>query len=104
MAETVMGFLVGEEGLEVFVGLQAGAADAIADPASRGLGVAVLSESMAASYGDRLTVRVIDDIETPVVLALIRKSTHNPAVRESVVHSRRAFTRVDPAQGLSPVR
>lgn len=86
------------------IGLQAGAADAIADLASRGLGVAVLSESMAASYGDRLTARVIDDLETPAVLALIWKSTHNPAVRELVVHSRRAFTQVDPAQGLSPVR
>ncbi|KPI31642.1 transcriptional regulator, LysR family [Actinobacteria bacterium OV320] len=92
------------QGLHPTIGLQAGAADAIADLASRGLGVAVLSESMAASYGDRLTARVIDDIETPAVLALIWKSTHNPAVRELVVHSRRAFTRVDPAQRLSPDR
>ncbi|MEU9437233.1 LysR substrate-binding domain-containing protein [Streptomyces sp. NPDC048252] len=92
------------QGLQPAIGLQAGAADAIADLAARGLGVAVLSESMAASYGDRLTARVIDDIETPAVLALIWKSTHNPAVRELVVHSRRAFTQVDPAQGLSSVR
>ncbi|WP_406010946.1 LysR family transcriptional regulator [Streptomyces sp. NBC_00637] len=79
------------------IALQAGAADAMADLASRGLGVAVLSESMAASYRDRLTALVIDDVDLPAVLALVWKSTHNPAVRELIVHSRQAFTRREPA-------
>ncbi|MGW0875438.1 LysR family transcriptional regulator [Streptomyces sp. NPDC002740] len=79
------------QGLQPAIALQASAADAIADLASRGLGVAILSESMAASYRDRLTARVIEDIETPAVLALVWKSTHNPAVRELIVHSRQAF-------------
>ncbi|MFD9433514.1 LysR family transcriptional regulator [Streptomyces sp. NPDC060002] len=91
------------QGLRPAIALQASAADAIGDLASRGLGVAILSESMAASYRDRLTARVIGDIETPAVLALVWKSTHNPAVRELIVHSRHAFTPPDPAQGLSPV-
>ncbi|MFJ9025891.1 LysR family transcriptional regulator [Streptomyces sp. NPDC102259] len=91
------------QSLRPAIALQASAADAMADLAARGLGVAVLSESMAASYRDRLTARVIDDIETPAVLALVWKSTHNPAVRELIVHSRHAFTRPDPGQGLSPV-
>ena len=77
------------------IALQASAADAIADLAARGLGVAVLSNSMAASYRDRLTARTIDDVETPALLALIWKSTHGPAVRELLAHGRRAFTEPD---------
>ncbi|MFK0100223.1 LysR family transcriptional regulator [Streptomyces sp. NPDC091040] len=73
------------------IAMQASAADAIADLAARGLGVAVLSDSMAAAHRDRLTARTIDDVETPALLALIWKSTHNPAVRELLAHTRRAF-------------
>ena len=52
---------------------------------------------MAARFRDRLTALTIDDIETPTLLALIWKSALSPAVRELLVHSRRAFT--DPAPG-----
>jgi DNA-binding transcriptional LysR family regulator len=83
------------QSLHPVIALQAGAADAIADLATRGLAVAVLSSSMAARYRDRLTARTIDDVETPVLLALIWRSTHSPAVRQMLVHSRYAFT--DPA-------
>ncbi|MER6237436.1 LysR substrate-binding domain-containing protein [Streptomyces clavifer] len=76
--------------------LQASAADAIADLAARGLGVAILSDSMAASHRDRLTARAIDDVETPALLALVWKCTHSPAVRELLVHARRAFAEPDP--------
>ncbi|WP_345056810.1 LysR family transcriptional regulator [Streptomyces rameus] len=86
------------QGLQPAIALQASAADAIADLAARGLGVAVLSESMARSHRDRLTVRTIDDVATPAVLALIWKNTHNPSVRELLVHSRRAFTGSGPDQ------
>ncbi|OKJ05062.1 LysR family transcriptional regulator [Streptomyces sp. CB01249] len=77
--------------LQPSIAMQASAADAIADLAARGLGVAVLSDSMAAAHRDRLTARTIDDVETPALLALIWKSTHNPAVRELLTHTRRAF-------------
>ncbi|MEV0591739.1 LysR family transcriptional regulator [Nonomuraea cavernae] len=74
------------------IALQASAGDAIADLAARGLGVGILSESMAARHRDRLTARTIDDVETPALLALIWKDTHNPAVRELLSYARRAFT------------
>lgn len=80
------------QGLRPTIALQAGSADAIADLAARGLGVAVLSESMAAHHRARLTARTIDDVETPALLALIWKSPHGPALRELLAHSRRAFT------------
>ncbi|MEV8227282.1 LysR family transcriptional regulator [Streptomyces sp. NPDC079167] len=80
------------QGLQPLIALQASAADAVADLATRGLGVAVLSESMAASHGDRLTARIIDDVETPALLALVWRNANNPALRELLVHSRRAFT------------
>ncbi|MEU0053533.1 LysR substrate-binding domain-containing protein [Streptomyces sp. NPDC006309] len=86
------------QGLQPAIALQASAADAIADLAARGLGVAVLSNSMAGSYRDRLAVRTVDDVETPALLALIWKSAHHPSVRELLVHSRRAFTESDPNQ------
>ncbi|WP_436757153.1 LysR family transcriptional regulator [Streptosporangium sp. V21-05] len=84
-------------GLRPVIALQAGAADAIAALAVRGLGVAILSESMAAHYRDRLTARVIDDVEAPTRLALTWRNTHGPAVREFLVHGRRAFATSDPA-------
>ncbi|OKK16074.1 LysR family transcriptional regulator [Streptomyces sp. CB00455] len=80
------------QGLRPAIALQASAADAIADLAARGLGVAVLSESMAAAYRDRLTARAIDDLETPALLALVWKGAPHPAVRAMLTHSRRAFT------------
>jgi DNA-binding transcriptional LysR family regulator len=81
------------QGLHPTIALQASAADAIADLAARGLGVAVLSDSMAASYRDRVVARTIDDVETPALLSLVWKGTHSPAVREVLGHCRRAFTR-----------
>jgi len=89
------------QGIQPLIALQASAADAIADLASRGLAVAVLSASMAARHPDRLTALTIDDAPAPVLLALIWKPTPGPAVRELVTHSRRAFTAPDP-DGRSP--
>ncbi|MFC9129750.1 LysR family transcriptional regulator [Streptomyces sp. NPDC057099] len=74
------------------IALQASAADAIAALAARGLGVAVLSESMATSHADRLVTRPLDDVTTLALLALIWKGTHGPAVRELLGHCGRAFT------------
>ncbi|XVQ83248.1 LysR substrate-binding domain-containing protein [Microbispora siamensis] len=78
-------------GLQPVIALQAGAADAVADLADRGLGVAVLSESMAAAHRDRLTALTIEDVETPALLALVWRGGQGPAVREFVRHARRSF-------------
>lgn len=78
--------------LRPVIALQASAAEAVADLATRGLAVAVLTDSMAARYRDSLTVRTIDDVDIPALLALIWKGTSSPAVRELLVHCRRAFT------------
>ncbi|WP_447007540.1 LysR substrate-binding domain-containing protein [Saccharothrix isguenensis] len=79
------------QGLRPSIALRAGAADAIADLAARGLGVAILSESMAAHYSDRLVALTIADVTTPALLALIRRSPRSPATRELLVHCRQAF-------------
>lgn len=79
------------QGLQPAIALQASAADAVAGLAARGLGVAILSNSMAESHRDRLTARAIVDVETPALLALIWKSAHNPSVRAFLAHSRQAF-------------
>ncbi|WP_326559741.1 LysR family transcriptional regulator [Micromonospora sp. NBC_01796] len=79
-------------GLRPTIALQASAADAIADLAARGLAVGILSNSMATRYTDRLVARTIDDLETPALLALVWKNAHSPAVRELLVHARRAFS------------
>jgi DNA-binding transcriptional LysR family regulator len=78
-------------GIRPHIALQASAPDAVADLAIRGLGVAILSESMTANHGGRLTAVAIDDIETPAVLALIWTRRPSPALRELLVHSRDAF-------------
>lgn len=87
------------QSLRPVVALQAGAADAIADLAARGLAVAVLSDSMAAAHRDRLVTLTIEGAETPAFLALIWKDTGRPVVRELLVHSRRAFHRPGPGEG-----
>jgi hypothetical protein len=46
---------------------------------------------MAASHHPQLKSVVIDDIQTPAVLALIWTETDTPALRELLEHSRRAF-------------
>ncbi|MGA5118303.1 LysR substrate-binding domain-containing protein [Streptomyces pseudogriseolus] len=73
------------------IALEASAADAIADLAARGLGVAVLSESMADTYRERLTAHVITDADIPALLALVWRPAHNPALRALLTHCRRAF-------------
>ncbi|MER5881278.1 LysR family transcriptional regulator [Streptomyces sp. NPDC001910] len=85
------------QGLQPAIALQASAADAIVDLAARGLGVAVLSDSMAAGHRDRLTARTIDDVEAPALLALVWRGSDNASVRELLVHGRRAFGKPDTA-------
>lgn len=62
----------------------------MADLAARGLGVAVLSESMAGAHRDRLTARAIDDVDIPALPCLVRRPAPGPAVRELLAYGRRA--------------
>ena len=73
------------------IALQASAPGAVADLAIRGLGIAILTESMVANHVSRLKALALD-IETPAVLALVWTRTSSPALRELLVHSRQAFT------------
>jgi DNA-binding transcriptional LysR family regulator len=78
-------------GHQVRVALEASAASVLADLAARGLGVAILSESMAAAAGGRLRAVPIAGCDTPALLALIWKPSPPAAVAELVRHCRRAF-------------
>jgi DNA-binding transcriptional LysR family regulator len=81
------------------VALQAGAPAAVADLAARGLGVAVLSESMAATAKAGLVALPLQDVGAPAVLALVWKASADPALRELVRHCRRTFAPADGAGG-----
>jgi DNA-binding transcriptional LysR family regulator len=81
----------GALGIHPDIAMQASAPGAVADLAVRGLGIAILSESMTANHEGRLTAVAIDDIQTPAVLALIWTRTPSPALRALLVHSRDAF-------------
>lgn len=81
------------QGVEAGIALQASAPTAVADLAARGLGVAVLSESMAAAQRPRLESLLIEDIEELALLALVwtARRTPSPALRALLPHCRRAF-------------
>jgi DNA-binding transcriptional LysR family regulator len=79
------------QGLRPEVALQATAPAAVADLAVRGLGVAVLSATMAADVDD-LTILPIDGIAIPALLAVIWRESPSPAVGKLLPHLRRAFT------------
>jgi len=81
------------KGVQADISLQASAPDAVAGLAMRGLGVAILAESMATNYEGRLKALPLADVETPAVLALISTATKSPALRELLAHTRAAFTR-----------
>jgi DNA-binding transcriptional LysR family regulator len=82
------------------IALQASAPAAVADLAIRGLGIAILSQSMTASYKGRLKALPLDDIHTPAVLALIWRKTRNPALRELLGHAHAALADPQPRQVL----
>ena len=73
------------------IAFQASAPAAVADLASRGLGVAILTETMAAGSSGQLTAVAIKDSLTPALLALVWAHSESPALRELLVHSRQAF-------------
>lgn len=90
---TVLDLECASKGVDPDIALQCSAPDAVADLAARGLGVAVLSASMAAGYRDRLTAVPIHGIDIPAVLALVWTAPESAALRELLAHSRRAFGR-----------
>jgi DNA-binding transcriptional LysR family regulator len=76
------------QGIHPDIALQASAPGAVADLAARGLGVAILTESMAASHADRLKALPIHDSTALAVLAFIWVTTDTPALRELLRHTR----------------
>jgi DNA-binding transcriptional LysR family regulator len=78
--------------VQPIIALQASAADSIVDLAARGLGVAILTESMAQRYRDGLRVVEISDADAPALLALIWTAAPSPALAQLVGHCRDAFT------------
>ncbi|MEV7118231.1 LysR family transcriptional regulator [Kitasatospora griseola] len=78
-------------GLAPRIALQASAASAIADLAARGLGVAVLSRSMAEAFPALVPVAVTD-LTTPGLLALVSRPGPAPALRALLTELRRAFS------------
>jgi DNA-binding transcriptional LysR family regulator len=81
------------QNIQLNIVLQASAPDAVADLAKRGLGVAILTESMAANHTSRLRALPIDDIPTPVGLALVWTTAQCPALREFLLCIHETFTK-----------
>jgi DNA-binding transcriptional LysR family regulator len=77
-------------GLHPRIALQATAPEAVADLAARGLGVGILSASMAAET-DELRAIAIDDVAIPALLALVWPATPSAALRVLLDVTRAAF-------------
>jgi DNA-binding transcriptional LysR family regulator len=77
-------------GVRAAVALQATAPGAVLDLAGRGLGVAVLSESMVAGH-EGLPARLIDDVDDLALLGLVWGARPAPAVGAFLSHARHAF-------------
>ena len=78
------------KGLIPDLALAASAPGAVADLAARGLGIAVLSESMAAAYPG-LTAVPIAGIEIPALLALVWRPRVSAALGALLPHLEKAF-------------
>jgi DNA-binding transcriptional LysR family regulator len=86
------------------VALVASAPGAVAHLASRGMGIAVLSESMAAAFPALVPVP-ITGIDIPALLALVWRPRPSPALSALLPHLRRAFGEgATPAERASPGR
>ncbi|WP_448317182.1 LysR family transcriptional regulator [Streptomyces sp. CO7] len=87
---TVLDQACAAQGLRPGIALEASAAGAVADLAARGLGVAILSESMVAGHADRLTAVALSDVAAPALLALVWRDGV-PAVPALLRRLRQAF-------------
>jgi DNA-binding transcriptional LysR family regulator len=92
---TVLDRACAAAGLRPKIALVASAADAIGELAGRGVGVGVLSTSMARDYQarhrDRTRVVDVGGVDVPAVLALLWPTTPNHAVAAFVQHAERCF-------------
>jgi len=88
---TVFDRACARQGRQPLMAAEASAPDAIADLAARGLGIGILSESMADRYRDRLVTKVIGDVDTPALLALVWRPAPGPAVGAFLTYARRTF-------------
>ncbi|SEG56221.1 DNA-binding transcriptional regulator, LysR family [Actinacidiphila yanglinensis] len=88
---TVLDRACAAAGLRPTIAFQASAADAIADLAARGLGVGVLSASMADRFGEKLVAHTIEGAAAPAHLTLVWRPSPPPALRALLPHLRRAF-------------
>lgn len=88
---TVLDRACAARGLEPDIAVEASAAEAIADLAASGIGVAVLSESMAPTFADRLSSHLIADVADRADLGLAWSSTPGPALVRLAEHVNRAF-------------
>jgi DNA-binding transcriptional LysR family regulator len=96
---TVFDQACADQGRQPEITLQASAPAAVADLALRGLGIAILSESMAAGFDGQLQALAIDDIQTPALLALVWPHAISPALQELLRHIQAAFTPAPSRQG-----
>ena len=87
-----------QAGLAPRIALEASAPTAVADLGARGLGVAVLSRSMAdglAGAKDNVAAIPITGIDVPALLAVVWRPQRSPAVAAFVAHCREAFSLSD---------
>jgi DNA-binding transcriptional LysR family regulator len=87
---TVLDEACAAAGLRPDIALEATAPGAVADLAARGLGVAVLSTSMASGYAALRAVPV-DGVHIPAILALVWRPAASPVLRALLPHCRAAF-------------
>jgi DNA-binding transcriptional LysR family regulator len=78
--------------LRPVIALEATAPGAVADLAVRGMGVAVLSASMARSHPGLRAVPV-SGVDISALLALVWRPAASPALRELLAQCRAAFHR-----------
>jgi DNA-binding transcriptional LysR family regulator len=88
---TVFDLACAQDGLRPDIALQASAPSAVADLADRGLGVAIFSATMAATYSDRLTAVPVAGISTPSLFALVWSNSPSLALREFLRYISEAF-------------
>ncbi|OZD07132.1 LysR family transcriptional regulator [Rhodococcus sp. 06-235-1A] len=79
-------------GLTPSITLQASAPDAVADLAARGLGVGILSASMAEFYGNKLVAIELTDSDTAALLALVWRAPMSAALTELVTVATASFS------------
>jgi DNA-binding transcriptional LysR family regulator len=94
---TVFDRVCSARGVTLPVALEASAPGTVADLAARGLGVAILSETIAAAHAGRLCSAIIEDADIPALLTLIWKPALSPAAAAFLTHCRRAFGADQPA-------